>query len=89
MLLWGSNPEASPFTHKQIAEWCDRFWCSYLDTDTPAEIEKVLPVLADVDAQWNLFLANTYTFEQLRSINLDQVLLPSDWFHSWALQLEA
>ena len=89
MLRWGFDPEASPFTHKQIAEWCDRFWCSYSDTDAPAEIEKALPVLADVDVQWDLFLSNTYTFEQLRTINLDQVRLPSKWFSSWASQLGA
>lgn len=89
MLQWGSDPDTSPFTHKQIAEWCDRFWCAYLDTDAPPDIEKVLPVLSDVDAQWDLFLSNTYSLEQLRTINLDQIRLPSEWFRSWASRLES
>ncbi|BDT57756.1 hypothetical protein MasN3_12500 [Massilia varians] len=25
VLTYGANPEASPYSHKQIAEWCDRF----------------------------------------------------------------
>ena len=33
VLTYGAHPEASPYSHKQIAEWCDRFWCQYLDID--------------------------------------------------------
>lgn len=43
VLAMGANPEKSPYSHKQIAEWCDRFWCMYLDVDAPKEIEKLLP----------------------------------------------
>ena len=45
MLRWGADPNSSPYTHKQIAEWCDRFWCKYLDVDAEPEIESLLPTL--------------------------------------------
>ncbi|SFR94332.1 hypothetical protein SAMN05216570_0969 [Dyella sp. OK004] len=87
-LRWGSIPESSPHTHREIAEWCDQFWCHFMDVDAPAEIERLLPVLADVDVQWDLFLANTYTFEQLRTLNLNDVRLPTEWFDDWARQAQ-
>jgi hypothetical protein len=89
VLKWGARPEESPYTHRQIAEWCDRFWCEFLDVDAPGEIERLLPILADVDAQWDLFLANTYSFEELRSLSLDDVQLPVKWFQEWLRQAKA
>ncbi len=79
-------PEASPYSHKQIAEWCDRYWCEYLDIDAAPEVKRLLPVLADVDVQWDLYLANTYSFDQLRSMSLAQVQLPVAWFKDWLRQ---
>ncbi len=86
MLQWGACPDASPYSHRQIAEWCDRFWCQFLDVDAPEDIERLLPVLADVDLQWDLFLSNTYSFEQLRSLSLDQINMPVEWFAEWLQQ---
>ena len=86
MLEWGTNPNQSPYSHKQIAEWCDRFWCQYLDIDAPKGIERLLPVLTDVDLQWDLFLTNTYTLDELRTLSFEQVRLPVAWFHDWLKQ---
>lgn len=85
-LRWGAIPGSSPHTHKEIAEWCDQFWCRFMDVDAPAEIERLLPILADVDVQWDLFLSNTYTFEELRVLNLNDVRLPVEWFEDWLRQ---
>jgi hypothetical protein len=89
MLGWGANPEVSPFTHREIASWCDQFWCLFLDADVPREMEVLLQVLGDVDCQWDLYLANTYTFEELRVMDLDKVRLPAEWFQDWAKQIGA
>ncbi|MBX9900189.1 MAG: hypothetical protein K2Y28_05340 [Burkholderiaceae bacterium] len=83
VLAWGSEPDTSPYSHKQIAEWCDSFWCEFMDVDVAPDIERLLPILADVDVQWDLFLANTYSFDQLRSLSLDEVRLPKEWFAGW------
>lgn len=83
VLGYGADPDKSPYSHKQIAEWCDRFWCQYMDVDAPPEIERLLPVLADVDAQWDLFLANTFSLKELRTQSFEGARLPTEWFEEW------
>ncbi len=60
-----------------------------MDKDAPHEVERVLPILAEVDAQWDLHLANTYTFEELIILDLSQVRLPKAWFVDWLRALDA
>lgn len=87
MLTWGANPESSPYSHKQIAEWCDKFWCKYLDVDPEPEIETLLPILTDVETQWDLYLANTYSIEELRSQSFENEKIPTEWFNDWLREL--
>lgn len=87
MLKWGAEPATSPYSHKQIAEWCDRFWCKYLDVDVVPEIESLLPILTDVETQWDLYLANTYSREELRTKSFEEEKMPTEWFHGWLQQL--
>jgi len=82
-LSWGALPDESPYSHKQIAEWCDAFWCKYLDTNAPEEIERLLPILADVETQWDLYLANTYSADELRTRSFDDERMPISWFEDW------
>ena len=89
MLAWGASPDSSPYSHKQIAEWCDRFWCKYLDIDPPESIAKLLPLLTDVETQWDLFLTNTYSLEQLRTNDFEHVRLPVEWFEKWLREAKA
>jgi hypothetical protein len=87
MLAWGANPDSSPYSHKQIAEWCDRFWCKYLEIDVDAEIESLLPILAHVETQWDLYLVNTYSIEALQTKDFEQEQMPKEWFNEWLAQL--
>ena len=89
LLQHGSNPESSPYSHKQIAEWCEQFWNKYADIDAPDEIEKIMPVLAAVETQWDLFLANSYTLKELQSLNFESVELPKEWFQEWETEARA
>ncbi|MFA5353869.1 MAG: hypothetical protein WC291_06550 [Thermodesulfovibrionales bacterium] len=86
VLSWGAIPEESPYSHKQIAEWCDKFWCKYLDIDPPKEIEELLPILTDIDDQWELYLVNTYSLRQLQEEDFEHVILPVEWFKNWLRQ---
>jgi hypothetical protein len=86
VLLWGTTPESSPYSHKQIAEWCDSFWCQYIEIDAPMEIERLLPILTDVETQWDLFLANSFSLDELRSKSFEKTHLPVSWFHDWLEQ---
>lgn len=88
VLTYGANPEASPYSHKQIAEWCDRFWCQYLDVDAEAAIEELLPVLTDVDTQWDLYLANTYPIDELCARSFEDETMPVQWFRDWLKEVE-
>jgi hypothetical protein len=88
LLEHGSKPATSPFTHKQIAEWCDRFWCRYLDVDAPADIKPLLPLLTEVETQWDLYLANTYDLNQLQTDNFESISLPTEWFQDWLNQVQ-
>ena len=89
VLSWGASPESSPYSHKQIAEWCDRFWCQYLEVDAPQEIECLLPILTDVETQWDLFLANTFSLDELRSKSFEGTQLPVSWFQDWLAEARA
>ena len=87
LLLFGENPEESPYSHKQIAEWCERFWNKYNDVDAEEEIEKLMPILADVETQWDLYLANTYSLEELQKQSFDNIVLPVEWFAEWLTKI--
>ena len=89
VLAWGASPDGSHYSHKKIAEWCDAFWCEYLEVDAPAEIERLLPILTDVETQWDLYLANSYSLEELRVLSFENVRMPTDWFDDWLKQVSA
>ncbi|MBC1457868.1 hypothetical protein [Listeria newyorkensis] len=40
-------------------------------------------LLEDMSAQWDLYLANTYTIEELQKLSLQQVRLPESWLRRW------
>lgn len=88
LLRHGANPDASPYSHKQIAAWCDRFWCQYIDIDAEDEIEQLLSVLTDVETQWDLYLATKYSIEELRSGSFDDERMPAEWFVEWLDQIK-
>lgn len=87
MLKWGAKPESSPYSHKQIAEWCDSFWCQYVEVDAAPEIESLLPILTGVETQWDLYLANTYPIEKLKTKDFEHKEMPNEWFDDWLRQV--
>ena len=89
VLEWGVNPAIAPCSHKDIAEWCDRFWCQYIDIDGPPEIERLLSLLTTVETQWDLYLINTYSMVELRALDLDTIQIPTEWFKEWLNQAKA
>lgn len=89
VLSWGAAPDSAPHSHKQIAEWCDAFWCQYIDIDAPKDVEGLLPILADVETQWDLYLSNSYSVEELRTQTFDDERMPTEWFEDWLAQAGA
>jgi hypothetical protein len=60
----------------------------FLDTDETPDMEAAIRIAADVDCQWDLFLANSYTLDQLRRLDFSAVRLPMEWFLDWERQLK-
>lgn len=83
VLAWGAAPEKALHSHKQIAEWCDAIWCQYIDVEAPQDIERLLPILTDVETQWDLHLANSYTADELRAQTFESERMPTAWFEEW------
>ena len=44
-------------------------------------------ILMDIDVQWNLYLANTYLQNTLKSLNLDNIKLLRMYFGLWYRQI--
>ena len=84
----GRTPDGR-YTHQEIAEWCDRLHMLYLDDDSTREMDAAVSVAADVDCQWDLFLANSYSLEELQTMDFAQVRLPDTWFEDWLNQLNS
>lgn len=81
-------------THRDIADWCSRFAQHCRDEydagrlDLDHHMKRAENIAEDVDAQWELFLENTYSVEELREMDLSRVMLPKEWFLNWLDQLE-
>lgn len=89
VLSWALIPNEGEFSHQDIAHWCDRFHMAMFDIDTDRSMDIATSVAADVDAQWDMYLANTYSLEELQNLDFRVVRLPDEWFHDWLNQLRA
>ena len=84
----------SGVTHQMVAAWCARFaqYCrdEYdMDRFEYGHALKIAEEIAeDVDAQWELYLDNTY-YENNRAIpDMATVRLPEEWFLEWVKKLD-
>jgi hypothetical protein len=73
-----------PYSHQQIADWSHSLWWEVsegsLQEDVSPELRHAAEIALDVDAQWDLLLANTFSLAQLQSMDFSTVRLPVDWF---------
>jgi hypothetical protein len=86
-LLVDGSSEPRDFTHYQIAEWCERMSNRFHDEDCEELFDYALSIAADVECQWDLYLANTYSLHELQQLDLDSVSLPTEWFSQWLSEL--
>lgn len=64
-------------SHKTLVDWCSLY---IHETD---EGDKAI----DIDAQWELFLSNTFTLSELQTLNLDLIKIPVQWLKDWLEKL--
>jgi hypothetical protein len=87
VLMFGANVDESPFTHQDIAHWCDRFRMAMFDVDTDKNLDIATDIAADVDAQWDMYLSNSYSLEELRNLDFSLQRMPAKWFHDWLKEI--
>jgi hypothetical protein len=93
LLAEGARPDAR-YTHQQIKAWADRFWWTQSEQvvfrggDVPAEIEAAADLAQEIEAQGDMYLANTYTLSELQHLDFSHVYLPPSWFTDWLAQLD-
>jgi hypothetical protein len=71
------------YTNEQFVAWCESNVRKCRDDGQTGDIDMLLDILKDVDAQWELYLVNTYSFEQLSVLDLSSVQLPKEYFQEW------
>ena len=93
LLAWGAAPETSSYTHQDIAHWCgalSQAARTAFDARGKQTVSgRARKIAEDVEAQWGLFLVNTYSFEELKGIDHGTVLLPVEWFRRWGAEPSA
>ena len=87
VLSWGAGEQPSDYAHQDIAHWCDcfntAFITDYWTRDEETGIRPFANIVEDVYVQWELYIANAYTLEQLQSLKFSDVRLPAEWFGGW------
>ena len=76
------------FSHYDFVQWCDNFSMVFEDAELSPIIEKAVIVSRDIECQWDLFLVNSYSLNELRKIDLSKVKLPQEWFIQWLERLK-
>ena len=89
LLTIGGDPSDSTYTHQQIANWCDRYFARFYYDESICDKTVDFEVAEDVSAQWDMFLANTYSLPELQSLDFTSVALPLEWFSDWITKLDA
>ncbi|MGI8386649.1 hypothetical protein [Robertmurraya sp. P23] len=75
--------KTNEYTHQQICNWCDMYYMNGYRLDD----EKLYGILEDISAQWDLYLANTFSLMKLQQMNFSKVKLPIEWFEVWLKEL--
>lgn len=79
------------YSHLQIVDWCQRFylaWGEQPTEDSTSELPDWIEIAVAVDAQWELYLASTYSLTQLQNMDFSKVRLPDHWFTEWLAKIE-
>ncbi|MGX6444012.1 hypothetical protein ACWM35_12425 [Neobacillus sp. K501] len=75
--------KTNQYTHQQICNWCDMHYMN----ENGLNDEKLYDILEDISAQWDLYLANTYSLKELQQLDFSKVKLPTEWFEGWLKEL--
>jgi hypothetical protein len=88
LLNEGAKKSGSKYSHQQIADWCRRWYIEVINEHLNIS-EQIYDLVQDIDAQWDLYLFNTYTYEDLINLDMSQIRLPLEWFDEWNHKLKS
>jgi hypothetical protein len=88
VLQWGLHPSRSGYTHQDIVEWCDNFYCDYIDNDAQPDIERLIPVLMEIREQWDSLVARQPNSTGANAISLKNLSIPPQRFRDWLRQIK-
>ena len=83
----GRDDTDSTYTHQQIAAWCEQYYDQYYKDPNIHDETPDFAIANDVHAQWQLSLANSYSLDELQSLDFSSVILPLEWFNDWSNKL--
>lgn len=87
-LLSQISTNKNAFSHYDFAQWCDNLTMVFDEVETSWMDENAVNVARDIECQWDLFLVNSYSIEQLQNIDLAKVKLPKEWYINWLEELK-
>lgn len=82
------------FSQYEFAKWCDNLTMAFEDVDDKTEDlndrdELAFVIAREIECQWDLYLINTYSVKELRTLDLSQVSLPQEWLLKWLKELNS
>jgi hypothetical protein len=57
------------------------------EDDLDEKEEKALAVAKDIECQWDLYIVNSFSLKELKTLDQSKVDLPQDWFQKWLEEL--
>ncbi|WP_409276180.1 hypothetical protein V1499_11360 [Neobacillus sp. SCS-31] len=87
LLLTQISKGKNNFSEYDFAQWCDNFTMIFEDDEVSKNTEHALLIARDIECQWDLFLADTYSIEELQKMDLTKVKLPLEWYERWLEEL--
>jgi hypothetical protein len=77
----------SDLCHKDFCDWASiqfsKLHTNDLEPHDFGVSELTAEVLMDIDAQWDLYMANTFPIDKLQKMDINKVCLPNSYFASW------
>jgi hypothetical protein len=87
VLLTQISKGKNNFSDYDFAQWCDNFTIVFEDDEVSNITEHALLIARDIESQWDLFLVNTYSKEELQKMDLTKVKLSLEWYERWLEEL--
>jgi len=83
--------ETSIYSHQDFANWASKFHMHCINLFDKGEHvdDELEDVVLDIDMQWDLYLLNKYSLDELLKLNLSMVEFPAELLNDWSTRLNS